>query len=98
MKYEIKIAWYPSKNLKAIDQTIGFCYDKKKAYKVVAHIAKVFSNYRTINYNCIELRNNKHEEIFGKIAIIEYLDKMQRKYGPFKKHLLVLGKTKAMSK
>ncbi len=98
MKYEIKIAWYPLKNQKAIEQTIGFCFCKKKAYRIVAHIAKSFSSYQTIDYNCIELRRHKHSMIFGKIVIVEYLDKMQRNYGPFKKRLLVLGKSKTMSK
>ena len=98
MKYEIKIAWYPSKSQKAIEQTIGFCDDKDKAYRIVLYIAKVFSSYQTIDYNCIELQKHKHSMIFGKIVIVEHLDKMQRKYGPFKKRLLVLGKSKTMSK
>jgi len=94
MKYEIKIAWYLSKNLPVIEQTIGFCDNKKKAYRLIVGIAKMIAKYQTIDYNCIELKNCKRGAIFGKIAIIEHLDKMQRKYGPFYTHPLVLGKPK----
>jgi hypothetical protein len=98
MKYEIKIVWYPSENSKAIDQVIGFCNEKQKAYRIVVSIVKIFSNYQTIDYNCIELRKSKHSRIFGKIAIVEHLDRMEVRYGPFYEHLLKLGKPKTMSK
>ncbi len=98
MKYEIKIAWYPSNNSKIIEQTIGFCKDKDKAYRIVLHIVKVFSSYQAIDYNCIELRKCKQSKIFAKVIIVEHLDKMYKKYGPFRMRPLVLGKPKAMSK
>ncbi len=94
MKYEIKIAWYVSKNLPVVEQTIGFCNSKKKSYRLVVDLARTFAKYQTIDYNCIELRRYKRDSIFGKIVIIEHLDKMQRKYGPFYSHPLVLGKPK----
>lgn len=98
MKYEIKIVWYPSENSKSIDQTIGFCNEKQKVYRIVVGIVRIFSNYQTIDYNCIELRKSKNGRIFGKIGIIEHLDKREVRYGPFYKHLLILGKPKTMSK
>ena len=92
MKYEIKIAWYISR--KTIVQTIGCCDVKEKAFRIIAYIAKAISSYQAIDYNCIELRKSKHAKVFGRIIVVEHLDKMVRKYGPFYTHLVVLGKPK----
>lgn len=94
MKYEIKIVWYLSKNSKVMNQTIGCCDFKEKAFKIVAHVAKAISGHQVIDYNCVELRKNKHSRTFGRIIIVEHLDKMVKKYGPFYTHLVVLGKPK----
>lgn len=94
MKYEIRIAWYVSRNSKPIVQTIGCCDVKEKAFRIVACVAKTISSHQTIDYNCIELRKSKHGRVFGRISIVEHLDKMVRKYGPFYTHLVVLGKPK----
>ena len=94
MKYEIKIAWDTSRNSKPIVQTITCCDTKQKAFRIVAYIAKAISGYQAIDYNCIELRKNKHSRVFGRISIVEHIDKMVRKYGPFYTHLVVLGKPK----
>ena len=94
MKYEIKITWYISRNSKPIVQTIGHCDIKQKAFRIVAYVAKAISGHQAIDYNCVELRKNKHSRVFGRISIVEHLDKMVRKYGPFYTHLVVLGKPK----
>jgi len=93
MKYEIIIAWYP-KNLKVVKQIIGICDNKEKAFKIIAYVAKTISGHQVIDYNCVELRKTKRSRIFGKIALIEHLDIPNRKYGPFRTHLVILGKPK----
>ena len=98
MKYEIKFLRCSSDQSKIMDQTVGVYSDKKAAYRSIVHLAKVISGYQTIDYNCIELRKDRKSKVFGKLIIVEHLDKRTKKYGPFLDHLLVIGKSNAISK